>query len=72
MAVEKARRLSRAPATVRPRTADMTDRALGTLTAAWTATMLVTTLLAATVALSRVWDSAVYLQALQRVFYLNV
>jgi hypothetical protein len=50
----------------------MTDTALSALVVAWTTTMIATTLFVAALALSRVWDSAVYLQGLQGVLNLDV
>ena len=38
----------------------MTDTALSALLLAWTTTMIATTLFVAALALSQVWDSAVY------------
>jgi hypothetical protein len=49
----------------------MTDTALTALIAAWRTAMLATTLLVAAVALSRIWDSAIYLQGLQRALTLD-
>jgi hypothetical protein len=43
----------------------MTDKALSALVAAWTTTMIATALFLAALALSRVWDSAVFFQALK-------
>jgi hypothetical protein len=45
----------------------MTDTALSALVLAWTTTMIATTLFVAALALSRTWDSAIYLQGLQGV-----
>ena len=50
----------------------MTDTAFNALVAAWTTTTLATTLLIAAVALSRIWDSAIYLHGLQRALTLDV
>jgi hypothetical protein len=50
----------------------MTDTALSALVTAWTATMIATTLLLSALALSRVWDSAIYLQGLQGLLNLDV
>jgi hypothetical protein len=44
----------------------MVDVVLSALVRAWLTTTIATTTLAAAVALSRMWDSAIYLQALQR------
>jgi hypothetical protein len=49
-----------------------TNTALSALVAAWTTTMIATTLFLALLALSRVWDSAVFFQALQGVLSLDV
>lgn len=46
------------------RVPDMTDTALSSLVAAWTTTMIATTLFIAVLAVSRVWDGAVFLRAL--------
>jgi hypothetical protein len=43
----------------------MTETSLAALMKAWKTTMLATTLLVAAVALSRVWDSAVFFRALE-------
>jgi hypothetical protein len=51
---------------------EMTDTALSALVTAWTATMIATTLLLSALALSRVWDSAIYLQGLQGLLNLDV
>jgi hypothetical protein len=50
----------------------MTDTALSALVLAWATTMIATTLFVAALALSRVWDSAVYLQELKGVLTLDV
>ena len=50
----------------------MTDTALSALVVAWATTMIATTLFVAALALSRVWDSAVYLQGLRGVLNLDV
>jgi hypothetical protein len=50
----------------------MTDRALTALVAAWKTTTIATSLFVAAVALSRVWDSAIYLQGLQRALRLEM
>ena len=50
----------------------MTDTALSALVLAWTTTMIATTLFVAALALSQVWDSAVYHQALQDILNSNV
>ncbi|MGC1890038.1 MAG: hypothetical protein WA709_28775 [Stellaceae bacterium] len=50
----------------------MTDMALSALTAAWAATVITTTLLAAAVALSQICDSAFYLCALPRALSLDL
>lgn len=50
----------------------MTDTALSALVLAWATTMIATTLFAAALAFSRVWDSAIYLQGLQGVLNLDV
>jgi len=51
---------------------NMTDTALSALVVAWATTMIATTLFVAALALSRVWDSAVYLQGLGGVLNLDV
>ena len=51
---------------------NMTDTAISALVVAWTTTMIATTLFVAALALSRAWDSAVYLQGLERVLNLDV
>jgi hypothetical protein len=43
----------------------MTETPLTALMSAWNTTMLATTLLIAALALSQVWDSAVYFRALE-------
>jgi hypothetical protein len=50
----------------------MTDTALSALVVAWATTLIATTLFVAALALSRVWDSAVYLQGLGGVLNLDV
>lgn len=50
----------------------MTNTTLSALATAWTTTMIATTVFLAALALSRVWDSAVFLQALQENLNLNV
>jgi hypothetical protein len=50
----------------------MINTALSTLTLAWTTTMIAVTLFLAVLALSRVWDSAIFFQALQGVMSANV
>ena len=50
----------------------MTDRALSAFAAAWATTMIASSLLIAMLALSRVWDSAVYFRGLQEVLSLDV
>ena len=44
----------------------MTDRVLFALVQAWITTMLATTLFVTTVALSRIWDSTIYLVGLRQ------
>jgi hypothetical protein len=44
---------------------DVTNTALSALVAVWTTTMIATTLLAAALALSQVWDGAVFLHAVR-------
>ncbi len=51
---------------------EMTDTALSALVTAWTTTMIATTVFVAALALSRVWDSAIYLQGLQGVLNLDI
>ena len=50
----------------------MTERALSALVLAWTTTMVAASLFVAALALAREWDSAIYLQALQVVFNLDM
>jgi hypothetical protein len=45
----------------------MTDTAFRALVAAWTTTIIATSLFLVVLALSRVWDSAIYLDCLQGV-----
>ena len=47
------------------RISHVTNTALSALVAAWTATMIATALLAAALALSQVWDGAVFLHAVR-------
>ena len=51
---------------------NMTDRALSALTAAWATATIVSLLLVATLALARVWDSAIYVRGLEEVLSLDV
>jgi hypothetical protein len=44
----------------------MTDEVFSALVRAWVTTMIATAMLVAAVALSRIWDSAIYLRGLQR------
>jgi hypothetical protein len=48
------------------------DTALSALSAAWTTTMLASTLFATALAFSPVWDTAVYLKGLQRALNLDM
>lgn len=48
----------------------MIDPVLAALVAAWTTTMIVTTMFVIALALLRVWDSAIYFEALQEVLNL--
>jgi hypothetical protein len=48
----------------------MTDTALSALAAAWTTAIIANSLFVAALAVSRVWDSAVYFQGLQQVLNL--
>ena len=50
----------------------MPDTAFTTFVAAWITTTLATTLLVAAVALSRIWDSAAYLQGLRLTLRMNM
>lgn len=50
----------------------MANTALNALVAAWITTALAISLFVAAVALSRVWDGALYLQALRRVLSLDM
>jgi hypothetical protein len=50
----------------------MTDTAFSALVAAWATTLIATTLLVVALGLSRVWDSAIYLQELQGILNLDV
>jgi hypothetical protein len=45
---------------------EMTDTALSALVMAWTTTMIAITLFLTALAASEVWDSAVYIRALQQ------
>jgi hypothetical protein len=45
----------------------MTDTAFSALVTAWTATFVATSLLWTALAMSRLWDSAIYLSSLQQV-----
>jgi hypothetical protein len=47
------------------------DGALSAFLLAWATTLMASTLFVAALALSRVWDGAVYLQGLQRVLNLG-
>jgi hypothetical protein len=47
------------------RISDVTNTALSALVAAWTTTTIAITLLVAALALSRVWDGAVFLDAVR-------
>jgi hypothetical protein len=49
----------------------MTDTALSALAAAWTVAMTADSLFAAMLAVSRVWDSAIYFRGLQQVLALD-
>ena len=49
----------------------MTDTALSALTAAWTTTVIAKSLFLAALAVSRVWDSAIYFRGLQQVLNLD-
>lgn len=51
---------------------NVTDTTLSALVLAWATTMIATTLFVAALALSRVWDSAVYLQGLGGVLNVDV
>jgi hypothetical protein len=51
---------------------DMANEALNALVASWITTALAISLLVAAVALSRVWDGMLYLQALRRVLSLDM
>jgi hypothetical protein len=44
----------------------MTDRVLSALVQAWITTMLATSLFVAAIALSRIWDSTIYLVGLRQ------
>jgi hypothetical protein len=50
----------------------MAEMPLKALMRAWYTTILATTLLVVAIALSRVWDSAVFLRAVQKGFALDV
>ena len=50
----------------------MTDRVLAALTQAWIATMGATTLFVTAIALSRVWDSTIYLAGLRQALARNL
>ena len=50
---------------------DITATVLSALTAAWTTTCIATGLFVVACALSRAWDSAVYLQGLQAVLNID-
>lgn len=50
----------------------MTDIVFAALVRAWVTTLTATSLFAAAVALSRVWDSAIYLRGLQRALTLDM
>jgi hypothetical protein len=50
----------------------MTNTTLSALVRAWTTTMIAITLLVVALALSRVWDSAIFLQALHGELNSNV
>jgi hypothetical protein len=49
----------------------MIDTAFPALVRAWITTMIATSLIATAVALSRVWDTAIYLQGLQQALALT-
>ena len=51
---------------------EMTERALSAFAQAWTTTMIATSVFVVVLALARVWDSAIYLQGLQRILSLDV
>jgi hypothetical protein len=48
------------------------DTALSAFVLAWATTLIASTLFVAALALSRVWDSAIYLQGLQRLLNFDV
>jgi hypothetical protein len=50
----------------------MFDVVLSALVRAWVTTFAATSLFVAAVALSRIWDSAIYLRALQRTLRLDM
>jgi hypothetical protein len=50
----------------------MSNSAFSALVAAWTTTMIATTIFVAALAISRAWDGAVFLQALQRALNADV
>ena len=49
----------------------MTDKALSAFAAAWTMTIIANSMFLAALAISRVWDSAIYLRGLQQVLNLD-
>jgi hypothetical protein len=49
----------------------MTDTALSAFAAAWTMTIIANSMLLAALAISRVWDSAIYFRELQQVLNLD-
>jgi hypothetical protein len=49
----------------------MTDTALSAFATAWTMTIIANSMLLAALAISRVWDSAIYLRELQQVLNLD-
>jgi hypothetical protein len=51
---------------------EMSNPAFSALVAAWTTTMIATTLFVVALAISQVWDGAVFLQALERALTANV